>query len=223
MDEQVLSTIIYNKRRIETLYDPFRYKTCVRSYETIKRFIKFHGFESKNSKHLDLGCGDRCLSKVYADNGWVSEGIDISDGVNFEKDPLPFSDGQFKLITLYGVIEHIGNPYNIITEIHRILDKGGVCVIITTNVSSEGFTFYDDPDHKKAYTPRGLSWLMQMYNFDPCKVGLWTVGKPAFIWSLPWRLQFLIGKLFPFSGRTKFVPNFLKGKSRTMIGMFVKR
>ncbi|MDB3892431.1 class I SAM-dependent methyltransferase, partial [Alphaproteobacteria bacterium] len=119
-------------------------------------------------------------------------------------------------------IEHIFNPHSLLREIYRVLDDNGACVMITPNVESEGLSFFDDPDHKKPYTPKGLKWLMQMYGFSQCNVGLWTVRKPTNIWGLPMRVQFALGKVFPFYGRNSIAPSFLKGRSKTMIGSFRK-
>lgn len=215
-------TKVYFEKRLETLHDPARYKTCQLSQKTILRFLKHHNFKKQTGKYLDIGCGDRVLCNVFQDHGWDAHGLDISDGINFETDTIPFDDNSFALITLYGVIEHISNPHLLLTEIYRLLENGGACVIITPNIKSEGLSFFDDPDHKKPYTPRGLSWLMQMYGFNSRKIGLWTVRKPSFLWGLSLDLQFMIGKLIPFYGRNKYVPNFLKGRSKTMIGSFLK-
>jgi SAM-dependent methyltransferase len=215
-------TEVYFSRRIETLVDPRRHRNCSVSHETIMRFVKFHNFDAPPGKHLDIGCGDRVLSKVFNENGWSSTGIDIADGIDFESDKLPFDDFSVDMITLYGVIEHIANPDILLKEIHRILRSKGVCIMITPNIISEGMTFYNDPDHKKPYSPKGFAWLMKMYGFDFCEVGLWTVKKPSFIWGLPQWAQFFLGKLFPFHGSFRYAPQFLKGRSKTMIGLISK-
>jgi len=214
-------TEVYHYRRIDTLVDPDRYSNCTTSYQTILRFIAtVHQLKKFKGSHLDVGCGDGVLSQVFSDNGWASSGVDISDGVNFETDSLPFKSVSFDLVTLYGVIEHIADPDNIFKEVKRVLRPDGICVMITTNVKMSGMSFYDDPDHKKPYTPKGLSWLAEMYGFQDVKVGLWTVGKPSGLWKIPMGLQELLGVLIPFEGRNKYLPNFLKGRSRTMICAF---
>lgn len=97
-------TEVYFSKRIETLVDPHRHMNCCVSYETIMRFVKFHNFDAAPGKHLDIGCGDRVLCKVFDENGWSSAGVDIADGIDFEIDKLPFDDQSIDMITLYGVI-----------------------------------------------------------------------------------------------------------------------
>ena len=93
-------TEVYFSKRIETLVDPHRYWNCRVSYETIMRFLRFHNFDVAVGKHLDIGCGDGVLCKIFDESGWQTAGIDIADGIDFESDKLPFDDHSIDIITL---------------------------------------------------------------------------------------------------------------------------
>ena len=112
-------------------------------------------------------------------------GLDISDGINFETDTIPFED-NFSLSSLCMLLD----MYQILICTDRNLSVIKWRSVLIINIIN------NDPDHKKPYTPRGLSWLMQMYGFF--KIGLWTVRKPSFLWGLT--RGFMIGKN-PLYGR----------------------
>lgn len=96
----------------------------------------------KNIKVLDLGCGGGnvagFLKKKFPN--WEIYGIDISKKaiINANKNykgikflvsgahSLPFEDNQFDLILSLDTLEHFENYQKVITEISRILKKGGI-------------------------------------------------------------------------------------------------
>lgn len=197
----------------------------LRVLKTLKNLFKFILKEEFGKKILDLGCGDGSFVRVCNNNNIKAIGIDVSEGINFECDKLPYKDNEFGIALMYSVIEHIKDPANILFEIKRVLRQGGFLIIITHNFELDnwflcGKDFFNDPTHIHPYNRKSIKQLMNMYNFSKSFVGLWTVCKSPLIWRLPEKLQFYYGALLPFSGLTKFVPSFLKGKSRVMLCVF---
>ncbi len=188
---------------------------------TMKRFFKFVLNREFKGKLLDLGCGAGSFVRCCQNAGIDAIGIDISDGINFEHDKLPYEDNQFSIVFGYSVLEHINNPSNILNEIKRILTDNSVVIIITPNLDQVKFNFFDDPTHVKPYNPRNIIWLMDSFGFEELFVGLWTVNKPPFIWKLPKSIQFLYGRILPFTGLARYVPSLLRGKSKSMLCAFL--
>lgn len=128
----------------------------------------------KKGKILDLGCGDGKTGKRLFDLGFEVEAFDMDkDRFEFHKeirfsngnlnDPLPYSDNTFDYIIFMEVIEHIYNPGFVISEISRILKKGGKLILSTPNILNvssrfrflvEGsFDFFREPtlDYSKMF------------------------------------------------------------------------
>ena len=219
-------TKAYQKNWQKKILDKGRIESQKRVYNTFAKLFSKIINTPFQGMILDLGCGDGSLVKVLnTKKNITAEGIDIDRGINFETDELPFKDNEFDIIIMYSVVEHIHNPGNIFTEAKRILKPGGKIIIITSNFDlSNLFTcdrsFYCDPTHVQPYNFVSIEYLMKLYKFKKRFIGLWTVNKSSFLWRLPTKLQFYIGALLPFNGQAKFVPSFLKGKSKSMMCIF---
>jgi 2-polyprenyl-3-methyl-5-hydroxy-6-metoxy-1,4-benzoquinol methylase len=111
--------------------------------------IQRYKYASKRAKGrvLDLGCGTGYGSKILYDVSNDVCGIDISRrAINYAQrnysgpeyiccsaEKLPFKDGYFDAITAFEVIEHVSNPYETLSEVHRVLKRGGSLFISTPN------------------------------------------------------------------------------------------
>lgn len=210
----------YFAKRIEDDAQDDKKSLNERVFKTIDRFLRLKADRPLSGRLLDAGCGDGAFVAYCNAQGLKAQGIDIADGVDFEADPLPYPDHSFDIVTMFSVIEHVKDPSNILTEIRRILSKDGLLVIITPNVYTTKFHFWDDPTHARPYSPVSLPWLMNIFHFQKIALGLWTVGKSSFFWTLSERLQFFIGAHLPFTGLTQYAPRFLKGRSTTILAVF---
>jgi SAM-dependent methyltransferase len=88
---------------------------------------------------LDLGCGHVPYFEVYKDLvknvvcvDWENSPhknvlLDYSMDLNC---PLSFADESFDTILLIDVLEHIYKPAQLLSEVRRILRRGGHCVIV---------------------------------------------------------------------------------------------
>lgn len=98
---------------------------------------------------------------------------------------LPFPDNFFDAILFIHVIEHLRQPLNLGSEIHRILNDGGVIYIEAPNwismlVPSFGFkreqhnpfNFFDDPTHLRCWSKHSLFEFIS----QTCKLQVTTIG-----------------------------------------------
>jgi len=147
---------------------------------------------------LDVGCGHGFFLKAMADRGWAVEGIEISaTGRDYARDvfglkvsgqPLPradFADGQFDVITLFYVIEHLTNPRAVLAEVRRLLRPGGLVLLRWPHTAplvrllrpwAESLKLYQAPSHLFDFAPRSMTILLNDLGFQGIEttIGGWT-------------------------------------------------
>ena len=122
-------------------------KNCDQVYEKALELI---GQQTGNAKLLDIGCGSGTFLSMARNYGWELHGIEISEALarlcrknnpdanirtaRFED--VNLENGQFSLITLWDVIEHVIDPVDVISRIKDLLVDGGVALFCTPDESS---------------------------------------------------------------------------------------
>ena len=188
-----------------------------RVFFTFKNLIKtFYNQDMKSfEKILDLGAGDKSFVKVVRENGINCKGLDV-DEIDLENEKINYEDGEFDLVTGISLIEHIFNPSNFLKESYRILKKDGFLILVTPDWEYNFKNFYNDPTHIRPYTQRSLKFLLKSFGYYQIKIVPWLVCKPSWLWKVPF--SFFIARNIPFRhSNNKFIPDFLKGKSKTLL------
>lgn len=126
-------------------------------------------------KLLDIGCGDGCFAKIMATHGWQVTGLDPALPPSIETGTVRLIRGTFSelpanekydVITLWDVVEHVENPFSLITEASRWLAPNGLMVIETGNFQSSGRITAAENwwnyqlDHRWYLSPPQLAQLM---------------------------------------------------------------
>ena len=101
---------------------------------------------SEQLRHLDIGAGSGRLLKLVRDRfRFTQSGCDYTaqfmkhsdvavDLVDLDRQPLPYPDSDFDLVTCVETIEHLENFRALFREIHRILRPSGIVIITTPNI-----------------------------------------------------------------------------------------
>lgn len=127
-------------------------KFYIKVFKHLKTSLKI----PENARFLDVGCGTGAQSIRLANLGFNVVGIDISndviieakenafklnlqDKIHFQQDSLlelSFPDETFDYILCWGVLMHIPEVEKAISELDRVLKKGGNLIISENNKNS---------------------------------------------------------------------------------------
>jgi len=140
---------------------------------------------------LDVGCGDGRFVQHMARHGWEATGLDFSPSAIVYARRSP-SGGRFvqgtledyacpgaslDLITLWQVLEHIGEPRRLVRRCHSLLRPGGVLVAAVPNIeglsariAGERWWGLDVPRHLVHYTPGTLCGSLESAGFRIVRV-----------------------------------------------------
>lgn len=151
----------------------------------------------KTDKVLDLGCGDGKLTSLLAGRVGEVRAADNQEralkfarilvaagNVEFTRldlcSPLPFRDGEFDLVTLFDVIEHLapGMQAALLREIIRVLKPGGLFAVTTPNRLNLRTLlwgrFLRSEYHEREFSFRELGELAESAGFEPvAKTGIY--------------------------------------------------
>lgn len=126
----ILHSYIENVSRLGNLLDKRKAETC-------PKFVDI----------LDWGCGKGHITYILQQNGYKVTSSDIESGMPdsaFNQETpildenstivvplrheylLPFDSESFDVVTSFGVLEHVPDPYNSMREIMRVLKHGGI-------------------------------------------------------------------------------------------------
>jgi len=150
-----------------------------------KKYLKCF---SKDSKILDIGCGDGIFIKFLKAQGYSAIGVDtnascIKKGKErnipvFQEDAISFlqlNHKSFDGIICSHLIEHI--PHDqlnlIINSCYEAMSENGILLIITPNINNLGGSanFWNDPTHIRPFTLGSIKKLLLKYRFKIMHIG----------------------------------------------------
>jgi SAM-dependent methyltransferase len=164
-------------------------------------------------RYLDIGCGNgRALRAVAAagtpradiygtefDAGVVArlsaEGFQVQAKAFEEAEGLP--EASFDLVTLFSVLEHVGNPRSVLEKVRGLLAPGGMVVCEVPNVASSNARLFRDkywggyhtPRHWNLFSPREARWLAAELGLAVERIAM-TPGHAFWLWSLHHLVRF---------------------------------
>lgn len=169
----------------------------------------------EGQKLLDVGCGHGDFTYNFKKLKLNVTGLDISNPnsdflkdinikySNFETEAFPFEDESVDIVFSKSVIEHLNNPTNFLKEIHRVLKKEGIIIIMAPDWVSQMKIYYDDWTHKTPYTTKSMNDVLKMFGFKNIKTELFY--QLPVLWKIPQLKMFgwLIRHLIPITFETK--------------------
>lgn len=140
---------------------------------------------------LDIGCATGALLSSLRGRGWRVTGVEISPCADYAQNeknldvrilPLEennFSSDSFDVILASHLVEHLNDPFSLLTEAGRILKKDGRIFITTPNISGFQARLYGNRwrsaifDHLYLFSKRTLINLLHKAGFTTEKISTW--------------------------------------------------
>lgn len=135
-----------NERALAFLFSPRQQETDHALYEEMFARI---APQIPGGRVLDIGCSFGLFLKTAKDRGYDVRGLELNKkaaaygrevlGIPIAEKLLEecqFPDASFDLVSLFGVIEHLPRPVEVVQEIRRILRPGGMLIGRCPNVAS---------------------------------------------------------------------------------------
>ena len=138
---------------------------------------------------LDLGCGNGAFLLRARSAGWDVIGVDFdskaveatrSQGLDVRLggvEEVDLTDGQFDVITLAHVIEHVHHPMEVLQACYRLLKPGGFLWVETPNIASDGHRLFgatwrglEPPRHLVLFTFESLHNALSATGFAEVEV-----------------------------------------------------
>jgi 2-polyprenyl-3-methyl-5-hydroxy-6-metoxy-1,4-benzoquinol methylase len=132
---------------------------------------------------LDVGTSIGLFLRLALDRGWTGRGTEFGrralayarDELGLEVDDAPIEeiDGEYDVVTVLSVLEHVNRPREFLGHVSRLLRPGGAAYFIVPNVDSlacrvlhERAATFDGRNHLVYFSPRTLRALLEREGFD---------------------------------------------------------
>ncbi|MDP3729383.1 MAG: class I SAM-dependent methyltransferase [bacterium] len=154
---------------------------------------------------FDIGAATGYFMEIAQKRGWKASGVEISEyaaqvglkkGLDIQVGTVAdIADAKerFDAITMWDVIEHMGNPESSLQDVRRLLKTGGVVAINTPDAGSMVAKIFGKrwhalvpPEHLHYFNAQNLGQLLERNNFE-----VLAVHKVAKKFTLPYVFKVL--------------------------------
>ena len=172
---------------------------------------------------LDLGCGAGDFLERAKLLGWRAEGVDFDPqavaaararGLEAREGSIDsYADtcGEFDVVTCNHVIEHVYDPVQMISAIHRLLKPGGLLWIETPNVCSAGHELFgrawrglEAPRHIALFSHHALVDTLQKAGFSVSRATPFNIQHIRMMFASS---EAMDRQEDPSSAKTPLIPN----------------
>jgi SAM-dependent methyltransferase len=148
---------------------------------------------AKPGRLLDVGCGNGYLLEAGMKRGWTATGYDVDPdttahvakrlGIAVHSGDFMSVDGEYELVAMHQVLEHVKHPTEYLAKISSLLVPGGYLFVAVPNITSLSNRlkscseaiglrrkrigkYYDADHHLGYYSPPVLKEFLQRAGYD---------------------------------------------------------
>jgi SAM-dependent methyltransferase len=132
---------------------------------------------------LDVGTSIGLFLRLALDRGWTGHGTEFGRralayareelGVPVDDSPIEGLEGEYDVVSVLSVLEHVNRPRAFLRHVSRLLVPGGATYLIVPNVDSlatrvlhERAATFDGRNHLLYFSPRTLRELLAREGFE---------------------------------------------------------
>jgi SAM-dependent methyltransferase len=132
---------------------------------------------------LDVGTSIGLFLRLALDRGWTGTGTEFGrralayarEELDLDVTDAPIEElgGEYDVVTMLSVLEHVNRPRAFLREVSRLLKPGGAAYFVVPNVDSlacrvlhEQAATFDGRNHLVYFSPRTLRELLAREGFD---------------------------------------------------------
>lgn len=163
-------------------------ENCIYKFRKL-RVNRIKSFLNKGNL-LDIGCGRGLFLHLMQNEGFTVKGIEFNKEIaNYVKktydidvvwgdyDKWMFNESTFDIITMFHVLEHLQQPYEMLMNCHKLLKENGLLIISVPNlyslqglVGKYNWLHLDIPYHLYHFTEKGLIKMLKKTQFKIIKI-----------------------------------------------------
>ncbi|RFP88240.1 class I SAM-dependent methyltransferase [Rhodobacteraceae bacterium 63075] len=163
---------------VESFYneDYFQYQNRAGDIQGQANKFKFAPFITDQARVLDFGCGSGALLRAIGDRSGSTVGVEINatarayaieHGTEVVPSLSEIPTSSVDIVVSNHALEHVERPFEIITELHRILRGGGQLVLVVPcDRVSLPFIENDKDLHLYSWSASNLGNLVKAAGFD---------------------------------------------------------
>jgi SAM-dependent methyltransferase len=161
-----------------------------RIYQAVKKYAlvqkrKLVSTHIPDKSLLDIGCGTGDFLLELKRNGWKVSGMEPNSGARAKAeqklsaslfsnpDLSEINDGSWEGLSMWHVLEHVPDPNETVSQLWRILKKGGIAIIAVPNFKSwdakhykKHWAAFDVPRHLFHFSQGGMKDLFLKNGFS---------------------------------------------------------
>jgi 2-polyprenyl-3-methyl-5-hydroxy-6-metoxy-1,4-benzoquinol methylase len=141
---------IYKESKTADHWIKVQKKTKEQAWNAEKKYLpalaELKRLYPQGGKLLDVGCSIGQFLTLARDDGWDVQGVELNADaaaiarrdygltVHGEKiEEAAFAEGEFDVVTLWGVFEHLTDPNEMLQSVRRVLKKDGLILFFVPN------------------------------------------------------------------------------------------